>query len=239
MTNDRSSVPGAGWRGLSAASGQLTYRPPSIWWRRPTLLFSPEGLLIVPRTGDRETLAWTAGRASWRVVGEQATRVNRAGIRVSVLPAQHDLWHPDYSSRDVWLPSTWSIPPLEELPSLVEFLIDTPDARPGLADRDRVQQLVRELAGKTWRVPHVALAPVAGDRLDVHIAVERALEELQWRRYCGRPVRGIVPDALEVSARARRLLLPAVADRITDAELTKRVERHLRVGPWPFDVLLP
>lgn len=128
---------------------------------------------------------------------------------------------------------------MEELPALVEFLIDTPTARPGLADRARVQRLVRELASKTWRAPHVALEPMAGDRLDVHIAVERALDEVGWRRYYGRPVRGDVPDACQVSARARRLLLRTVAERVTEAELTKRVERHLRVGPWPFDVLLP
>lgn len=228
-----------GWRGLAVLCNRLTYKPPSLWWRRPTLRFEPEGLAIVSRHGSTEVLAWELGRTGWRLSGVMASRANRAGIQISELPAVSDVWHPVYATRDTWLPSTWTVPPLEELPALTEFLVTTPSAHGHLADDARLEALVAELAGRAWQRPSPPGEPLLGDRLDIYVAVQRTLDATGWRRIQGRPVRGEVkPGRAEVSQRARQILAPGVTGRVSDAALDTAVRRHLDVAPWPFDVLI-
>jgi hypothetical protein len=228
-----------GWRGLAVLSNRLTYKPPSLWWRRPTVRFEPEGLAIVGRQGSIEVLAWDRGGTGWRLSGVMAGRTNRAGIRISVLPAVSDVWHPVYASRDTWLPSTWTMPPLDELPALTEFLVTTPSARGHLGDGGRLEALVAELASRAWQRPSPPGEPLLGDRLDIYVAVQRTLDAMGWRRIQGRPVRGEVkPATAEVSQRARQILAPGVMERVSDGALDTAVRRHLDVAPWPFDVLI-
>lgn len=226
------------WRGLSVEAGRLHYRPPSLRWRRPTLRFEPDGLAVVARNGDIELLPWSAGHKAWRLVAQYPTRSSRGGIRVLILPAQNDPWNPSYRTRDVWLPSTWTAAPLDELPALVHYLIDTPAAREGLAITQRLGILVHELANRGWERPPGPEAPLLGDRLDVFVAVDRVLKDLKWRRFGRRPVRGEpAPDAQAVASDARTRLLRGVSQRVSDTDLLDQASRHLAVGRWPFDVL--
>lgn len=145
---------------------------------------------------------------------------------------------PDAQPREVWLPSTWSAPPIHEVPALVSYLGATPDARSSLTDTDRLQRLLDDLRAREWRRPGPPGAPLLGDRLDVYVAVSRALDEVPWRRFGGRPVRGEpTPTAKAIAGAARGLLAPAVSRRIGDDQLLAAARRHLDVAPWPFDVL--
>jgi hypothetical protein len=196
-------------------------------------------LAIVARDGGTEVLSWETGRKAWRLHGVYASRANRAGIRVVILPTDSDLWDPTFATRDVWLPSSWRNPPLEELPALVDYLTDTPAARSGLATRGYLEQLLVALADKDWRRPHPPNEPLLGDRLDVYVAINRALAQAHWRRFGLRPVRGEwTPQAQDIAQRARGLLLRGVSERVRDEELVTQVDRFLNTGRWPFDVLL-
>lgn len=146
-----------GWRGLEVLGERLCYKKPSRWWRRPTLGFEPDGLVIVGRNGSVEVLAWERGGTEWRLSGVAQSRVNRAGIQISVPPPVSDVWHPAFATRDTWLPSTLTIPPLEELPALTQFLVTTPPARAHLGNNTRVEAPRRRLGGSS-----VAEAPTAG-----------------------------------------------------------------------------
>jgi hypothetical protein len=145
----------------------------------------------------------------------------------------------DPSSSSVWLPSTWSAPPIYELPALTEYLKATPAARPGLAMPDRLERLLAELATKEWCKPRPPHEPLLGDPLDIFVAVRRALDLVRWRRIGGLPVRNEpVPDAGYVAQRARALLAPGVSARVDDSKLEEAVDRHIAVAAWPFDVLV-
>lgn len=229
---------GVQWRGLSVEAGRLRYRPPSLRWRRPTLRFEPDGLAVVARNGDVELLPWSEGHRAWRLAAQYPSRSSRGGIRVVILPTQTDPWNPGYRTRDVWLPSTWTVAPLDELPALVDYLIETPAARAGLSVTQRQESLVRELANRAWQRPPVPEAPLLGDRLDVFVAVDRVLNDLKWRRFGRRPVRGEpAPNAQAVASAARVRLLRGVSERVSDEDLLDHATRHLAVGRWPFDVL--
>jgi hypothetical protein len=229
---------GTQWRGLYVDADRLHYRPPTLWGRRATLRFEPDGLAVIARNGDVELLPWSAGHKAWRLVAQYPSRSSRGGIRVVNVPAQTDLWNPTYGTQDVWLPSTWTTAPLDELPALVDYLIETPAARAGLSVAHQQQRLIRELANRAWQRPPVPEAPVLGDRLDVFIAVDRVLNDLKWRRFGGRPVRGEPsPEAHAVASIARVRLLRGVSERVSDQDLLAQATRHLAVGRWPFDVL--
>ncbi|HET7486595.1 MAG TPA: hypothetical protein VFJ85_01605 [Acidimicrobiales bacterium] len=229
------------WRGLSVVGGRLRYRPKSLWWRRSTLRFEPEAVAVVPRSGPTTLLPWETSGTGWQLVGVYASRANRAGIEIRLAPARLvDVWHPVYGSHSVWLPSTWSTPPIEELPALTDFLTATPAARPSLADGARLDALLAALATRSWQKPAPPGEPLAGDGLDLHVAIGRALDGMEWRRYRGRPVRGEGrPDQALVAERARARLTRAVSGRTSDEELAAAVRRHVGIGEWPFDVLLP
>jgi hypothetical protein len=166
------------------------------------------------------------------------SRANRAGILVSgttrvVTPTL------DEASSRVWMPSTWTSPPIHELPALTEYLKATPEARPALAAPDRLEQLLAELGSKAWCKPRPPGEPLLGDPLDIFVATRRALDHAQWRRFLGRPVRDEAapdPDSLVRSARA--LLAPGVSARVDDSTLRTTVDRHLETAAWPFDVLV-
>jgi hypothetical protein len=131
------------------------------------------------------------------------------------------------------------VAPLEELPALVHYPCDTPDAQSALADRRRLETLIVELRTKRWQDPRPPGEPLLGDRLDTYVAVNKALHAAGWRLFGRRPVRGeSTPDAHDVTHRVRVLLAHGVSERVSDDELLQVVERHLHVGAWPFDVLL-
>jgi hypothetical protein len=128
---------------------------------------------------------------------------------------------------------------MAELPALFKYLIATPAARVGLSDTLRLEALVNEFASRSWQRPAPPTEPMLGDRLDVYVAVNRALDQVGWRRFLGRAVRGeMVPDAQTVAERARATLLPGVAERVHDDKLISEVERFLHSAAWPFDVLV-
>jgi hypothetical protein len=189
---------------------------------------------LVSRRGDTtEHLSWKSFRRDWLVWGVIGSRYNRAGIRVA---------HPNMAIRgphmDVWLPSTWTAPPVEELPALVEFLAATPDARRGLADTRRTGAILAQLATKQWIKPRVPDRPLMGDRLDIYIAVDRSLHDLGWRRFGGRPVKGEpLPAVTEIVRHAHLQLSPPVSRRVSEDQLTEAAQRHLETAPWPFDPL--
>jgi hypothetical protein len=171
------------------------------------------------------------------MTGVFGSRANRAGIRVS---ATTHVTTPDIdpSSSSVWLPSTWSAPPIYELPALTEYLKATPAARSGLAMPDRLERLLAELATKEWCKPRPPHEPLLGDTLDIFVAVRRALDLAQWRRFGGLPVRDEpVPDPGDVAQRARALLAPGVSAHVDDSRLAEAVHGHLAIAAWPFDVL--
>jgi hypothetical protein len=131
------------------------------------------------------------------------------------------------------------LPPSDELPALCRYLAATPDARAGLAHRDRVESLLGRLASGDWRRPEPPHEPLAGERLDLHLTVRDALDELDWRLIDGRPVAGEPHPAPDDVVPAVREALPAeVASRVSDDRIRDEVEHHLAVGAWPFDALL-
>lgn len=224
------------WRGLTVDERGLRYRPPGWLKWRPMLRFGPDGLAVVRRSGEATVFVWDGSPGEWRLFGVQGSRANRAGIRLAVGPKRGPF---ESGPNDVWLPSTWSTPPLQEMPALADFLAATPDARSGLGDIDRVTRLVSELSGREWRRPGPPTEPFMGDPLDLYVAVFRALSASNWRRFWGRPVRGEPRPELGATAdRAWSLLARAVTERVTREDVEKTVQRHLDVAPWPFDVLV-
>jgi hypothetical protein len=131
-------------------------------------------------------------------------------------------------------------PPIHELPALIEYLKATPEARAALAMPDRVERLLAEFAMKEWCRPSPPGEPLLGDGLDIFVAVRRALDLAQWRRFGALPVRNEpVPDADDIAQRARALFAPGVSARVDDKTLRRAIQRHLATAAWPFDVLLP
>ena len=227
-----------GWRGLALTRDRLRYRPPSLWWWRPTLSFEPEGLVVEPNSGEPEMLSWNDSSDQWSLTGRIGSRSNRAGI---LLRGTKHVATPTIAqtSPSVWMPSTWSTPPIHELPALTEYLRATQEARSALAMPDRIERVLAELATKEWCRPRPPHEPLLGDPFDVFVAVRRALDSAQWRRFGGRPVRDEpVPDPDYVVERARVLLAPGVSARVDDSELEAAAHRHLAIGAWPFDVLV-
>jgi hypothetical protein len=79
-----------------------------------------------------------------------------------------------------------------------------------------------------------------GDAYDLHLAVERAYEALQRRRYGGLRVDVDPPPPVEDVVGAARLnLRPALRDRFTDEQMAERARRYAGLPAWPFSVLLP
>ncbi|QXC62967.1 hypothetical protein KSP35_09370 [Aquihabitans sp. G128] len=227
------------WKGLRIEGRRLCYRPPSPWWRRSTLRFEPEGLVIVNPDGSEELLSWSAPRGAWQVDVQRGGNSQQAGTKVEIGPSNATSLGEVVWARTVWLPSHWQAPPWDALPALVEHLRSTPAAASGLDVVERVRMLVGDLRTGGWRRPLPPTRPLLGDALDAFVAVSGVVEESGWRKHRGRPVRGeAVPDAGVLAALARRRLRPDVADRLTDDVLLAVVERHLDVGPWPFDRLL-
>lgn len=128
----------------------------------------------------------------------------------------------------------------EEIPALAAYLAATPAARAGLADPDRTGTLVSQLRARTWRRPRPPIEPLLGDRLDLHVAVRAVLQQRVPRRFGGRLVHGEpAPPAGELVAEVMDGLPPRVRPRISPERIARHVERHLAVGRWPFDLLLP
>jgi hypothetical protein len=239
--------PGGGrerWRGISVLRGRLWYRAPTERGRRASVRFEPDGLVVVARGGMEQTLPWddgerpddrhaapSSGRLAWHLHGVPRGRGNWVAFRLAIT-------HAGGSSRQVRLPSGLQ-PPSYELPALCRYLSSTPAARPGLADAKRTQALVDALAAGLWRRPEPPQEPLAGDRLQLHEAVGRALAAVGWRLVDGRPVAGEPrPDAAGTVREVRRALPDEMAERVPDERVLAELERHLAVGPWPFDVLL-
>lgn len=227
------------WRGMFAMDSGILFRPPALFWRRPTLWFEPNGAVVRSRRGDPQLLlGWEGCGRVWGLQFQQGSRFTRTGMRVVVPPYEVAL-APGAVRTDVWLPSTWVGPPRDELDALVRYLAATPTAREGLADTARTSVLVQSLRSEEWKRPRPPGRPMLGDKLDVHIAVARSLDDLGWRRFADRPVRGEpAPDAAAAAQHARTLLSQVVAARVTDEELLASVERHLATAAWPFDLLL-
>lgn len=233
------------WRGLVVCNGRLRYpRPRRDWWR-PVLEFMAEGLVLRERDGTSELFEWDqpSGRW-WSVVAHEAQGrppISRAGVRLLIGHGTvTDLWAAQWLvDRSVWLPSTFRRVPVEELPALVGYLQTTPEARSGLDAPARLGALLAGLASRSWERPRPRSEPLLGDRLDLFLAIERAVEALGWRRFGGRPVRGEpTPDVEAITRVIRARLLPGVSARIDDGLMTSTVEDHLQVGAWPFDELL-
>ncbi|MGH3476381.1 MAG: hypothetical protein ACRDQD_06045 [Nocardioidaceae bacterium] len=227
-----------GWRGMTLAGNRLRYRPPGLWWWRPTLSFEPEGLVVEPKSGEPEMLSWNDSSDQWSLTGVIGSRSNRAGIRVR---GTKHIATPTIAQTppSVWMPSTWSTPPIHELPALTEYLRATQEARTALAMPDRIEQVLAELATKEWSRPRPPHEPLLGDPLDVFVAVRRAIDSAPWRLFGGRPVRGEpLPHPDCVVERARALLAPGVSARVDDRQLVAATQRHLAIGAWPFDVLV-
>jgi hypothetical protein len=211
-----------------------------LWWWRPTLHFEPDGLIIKRRWGKPKMLPWDEGSREWSVTGVPRT-LRRPGIFVRAYHASRDTHerHDRLDLIEVWLPSTWSAAPIEELPALTEYLKATPQARSSLAMPQRLELLVTEFATRAWRQPRPPNEPLLGDRLDIFVAVGRALDFAQWRRFGGRPVRHEpAPSPDYIAQRARALLAKGVSARVSDDKLEDEVERHLTTAAWPFDVLV-
>ena len=183
-------------------------------------------------------LPWADGTTRWAIEGVQPAN-KRWGIRVSIFPVTSSPFDMPPATKGVWLPSSMSTPPVEELPALVKYLIATPAARDSLADSARCRALVAAMARKDWQLPRPPNRPLMGDRLDNFVAVNRALDSLGWRRFERRPVHGEWrPASATVSSQARVLLACEVAERVSSEELARAVKRHVDVGEWPFDVLV-
>jgi hypothetical protein len=221
------------WRGLVLEQDRLRYRPRSLS-RRPTLQFEPHGLIVQPRSGEPEVFPWDGESTQWTLTGRPGSRLERPSIVVSGTTRATP------GSSEVRLPgSLWSGTPLLELPALTEYLRSTPDARSALALPERIERLLGELATNVWLVPRPPHEPMLGDPLDIHVAVSRAIDSAQWRRFGGRPVRNEpAPSPDDITRHARSLLSPGVSARVDDEKLTAAVERHLAIAVWPFDVLV-
>jgi hypothetical protein len=227
----------ARWRGFSVAGDQLWYRPPSGRSHRPGLRFEADGLVVVEPDGAERTLPWDDGekpgqslaRPAWSLHALPRGRGNWVVFRLTIGPP---------APRQVRLRSG-SRPPSSELPALCRYLAGTPEARPGLDRPDRIQRLLGELASGDWRRPEPPQEPLAGERLDLHQAVEQALVELDWRLIDGRPVAGEPrPPVDGVTAAVWRTVPEELAGHVSDTRVGAEVERHLSVGGWPFNVLL-
>jgi hypothetical protein len=239
--------PGGGrerWRGISVLRGRLWYRAPTERGRRAGVRFEPDGLVVVAPGGMEQTLPWddgerpddrhaapAGGRLAWHLLGVPRGRGNWVSFRLTIT-------HTGGSSRQVRLPSGLQ-PPSYELPALCRYLSSTPAARPGLADAGRTQALVDALAAGLWRRPEPPQEPLAGDRLQLHQAVGRALAAVGWRLVDGRPIAGEPrPGATGTVREVRRALPDEMAERVPHERVLAELERHLAVGPWPFDVLV-
>jgi len=209
-----------------------------VWWR-PTLWLEPDRATMRSRKGVVVAdLSWEGFGSTWQLGPVFASRVNRAAILLA-LPPLDVAPAPGARRTQFLMPSTWSTPPLWELPALAEYLSAMPAARPGLADPVRASALLAALASKEWKRPAPVGRPLLGDKLDMFVAVERSLNDFGWHRIGGRPVRGEPrPAVADVVERARLLMLPGVAARVTDAQLVAMVEHHYTTATWPFDTLL-
>jgi hypothetical protein len=226
------------WRGFVVVAGRLWYRPPSDRSRRAGLRFEPGALVVVEPEGTEHALGWDDGempgeqlaRPAWSLHALPRGRGSWAAFRVTIGSGG--------AARQVRLRSG-ARPPSDELPALCRYLVATPEARPGLADPRRIRGLLTRLAQGHWRRPEPPHEPLAGERLDLHLTVEATLDELHWRRIDHRPVFGERrPAADEVVPAVRDALPDETAPRISDERIRDEVERHLAVGPWPFDALL-
>jgi hypothetical protein len=203
------------------------------------LRLKPEGLAVVDRSGVTELLPWDEGSTDWTIRGVFAGEMRRAGILVSVNAVKTGSYQFPADPRRIWLPSNLLPPPIEELPALVNYLIATPAARDSLKDKRCCRELVTQLAQKEWRRPRPPEQPALGDRLDVFVAINRALDAVKWRRFERRPVREEPrPEGKDIARRTRHLLARTVSERVDDEELLRAAEAHLNVGEWPFDVLV-
>jgi hypothetical protein len=228
----------AHWRGFAVVDDRLWYRPPSDRSRRPGLRFEPDALIVVGPDRDEHHLRWDDGekpgehlvRPAWSLHAIPHGRGAWAAFRVTIGAGS--------AARQVRLRSG-TRPPADELPALNRYLVATPEARGGLADPRRTRGLLTRLAQGHWRRPEPPHEPLAGERLDLHLTVEAALDELGWRRIDQRPVFGERRPAVDAVVPAVRAGLPdEVAPKASDERIRDEVERHLAVGPWPFDALL-
>jgi hypothetical protein len=218
---------------------RLFYRPPSARSRRPGLRFEPDALVVVdPDPMAEIQLPWDDGekpgeqlvRPAWSLHALPRGRGGWAAFRVTIGAGS--------AARQVRLRSG-ARPPAGELPALCRYLVATPEARPGLADPRHTRGLLTRLAQGHWRRPEPPHEPLAGERLDLHLTVEATLDELGWRRIDGRPVFGERRPAVDAVVPAVRAALPdELAPKASDERIRDEVERHLAVGPWPFDALL-
>jgi hypothetical protein len=133
--------------------------------------------------------------------------------------------------------------PSEQVPALLQYLVETPAARTGLGEVDRLAALLDALAtDHSWIVG--AHAPHGdplrgGDRLDLHVAADRVVNRAWKRRFWGRPVRGEPkPDLADLAVSTRRELSKRVSEHVTDRQIEDCLRRLLDVDPWPFDVLI-
>ena len=227
------------WRGMSATDSGILYRPSPLFWWRPTLCLERAGAQFRSRRGETTlALSWDDYGTGWRLQFEPLSRAMRAGARVA-FPPFRALPPLGTSQTGIWPPSSWTAPPQDELLALALYLAATPAAREGLADMARTSALVRALASEDREQPPPPGRPAHGDTLDMHIAVDRSLDDLGWQRFGGRPVRGEpTPDTAVAAERARLLLSRVVTTRVTDDQLVATVARHLATAPWPFDLLL-
>jgi hypothetical protein len=227
------------WRGFAVGDDRLWYRPPSDRSRRPGLRFEPDALVVVdPDPMVEFRLPWDDGerpdehlvRPAWSIHAIPRGRGSWAAFRVTIGAGT--------GARQIRLRSG-TRPPSDELPALCRYLVTTAEARPGLADPRRTRGLLTRLAQGHWRRPEPPHEPLAGERLDLHLTVEATLDDLGWRRIDQRPVFGERRPTVDAVGPAVRAALPdELALKASDERIRDEVERHLAVGPWPFDALL-
>jgi hypothetical protein len=235
------------WRGLSISGGHLRVGPERRLTKRWRAVLEVEGPVLVSSRGEVR-LRWDdgfkTGRTSpggWRAWGVPGSRASAPSVTFET--GAGDLWG---SGSRFEITGGWSagIAGIAYGPvsALLRYLVETPEAREGLADEARLAALLRDLAGEfSWHVGgnHLVGEPFAGDRLDVHLAAERVLRTTWSRRFDGRPVRGErIPTVQELIEPVRREIPTRIRDHITDDQIRDRLARLLRVDPWPFNALV-
>lgn len=231
------------WRDLELIDDRLWYGPIHRIMQRPRARFDADALVIVDRTGSERRYKWVdhaKGSSSlptaerWELYGLPPSRTSFAAVYLGI---GDEFRGYSYSRRLAGL--RWpNMAGWEEVPALAAYISVTPAAQVGVTHSGCVQNLLCDLAAKSWRRPRKPNEPPYGDRLDAHLAVSAVLNR-RMRRFGDRFVRGeTVPPVGDLVDQSMNQLPSWVRPRVTEEDIRRRVERHLATGRWPFNALI-
>jgi hypothetical protein len=217
-------------------------------FKRQRAVVTPAEVRLIGRSDER-VLAWAdgsvegaSGNGRWGVTGDMGSRAS--------VPSVSFVWDVDkWGVRQQCRITSGGLVGIafNEIAAFVDYLILTPEARRGLGVPGQVRLVIEELRSQVrsqigtlvWKQHGVVEEPIMGDRLDLHLAIERVLAVAWTRRIGHRPVRGEpVPEPEPLVDRVRLELPRRLRAHITDQQILDRLRAMTAADPWPFDLLL-